>query len=97
MDNRTYLTILYDYYGELFNEHQQAFFEEYYFQNNSLGEISENNNVSRSAVHKLIKAVEEKLTEYEEKLSLYKKGTELEKIINSIDDEKLKKELELLK
>jgi len=94
MDKRTYLTILYDYYGELFNEHQRLYFEDYYFQNLSLGEISENYDVSRNAIHKVIKGVEEKLNEYEEKLKLYEKNTKLVNIINTISDEELKKKLE---
>jgi predicted DNA-binding protein YlxM (UPF0122 family) len=97
MDKRTYLTILYDYYGDLFNEHQRNYFEEYYFQNNSLGEISENNNVSRNAVHKVIKSVEEKLNDYEEILKLYKKSILLDEIIKNLHDEDLKKKLEEIK
>jgi predicted DNA-binding protein YlxM (UPF0122 family) len=97
MDKRTYLTILYDYYGELFSEHQRLYFEDYYFQNLSLSEISENYNVSRNAVHKVISGVEEKLMEYEEKLKLYHKNELLDKIIAKIDDKKLKAELEALK
>lgn len=97
MDKRTYLTILYDYYGELFNEHQKLYFEDYYFQNLSLGEISEEYNVSRNAVHKVIKSVEEKLEEYENKLKLYGKSLQLDKIIKSINDDDLKKKLEELK
>ena len=96
MDKRTYLTILYDYYGELFNEHQRNYFEDYYFQNLSLGEISENYDVSRSAVHKLIKSVEEKLNEYEEKLKLYEKSIKLNEIIKSISDNDLIKKLKEL-
>jgi predicted DNA-binding protein YlxM (UPF0122 family) len=97
VDRRTYLTILYDYYGELFNEHQRNYFEEYYFQNNSLSEISENYNVSRNAVHKVIKGVEEKLIEYEDKLKLYEKNELLDKIIENITDDDLKKKLALLR
>jgi predicted DNA-binding protein YlxM (UPF0122 family) len=97
MDERTYLTILYDYYGELFNEHQRMYFEDYYFQNLSLGEISENYNVSRNAVHKVIKGVEERLVEYEGKLNLYKKSTLLDDIIKNTDDKDLKAKLEALK
>lgn len=97
MDKITYITILYDYYGELFNEHQRMYFEDYYFQNLSLGEISENYNVSRNAVHKVIKSMEEKLNEYEEKLKLYEKNKALDKIIDIITDEKLKQELSALK
>ena len=96
MDERTYLTILYDYYGDLFNQNQRNYFEEYYFNNLSLSEISENQNVSRNAVHKQVKAIENKLRDYELKLKLFEKSTKLKKIIESIKDDKLKKQLEEL-
>jgi uncharacterized protein len=94
MDERTYLTILYDYYGELLNEKQKKCFEEYYFNNLSLGEISINFKVSRNAIHKQIKKVEEILKEYENKLKLYDKSTRLDKLISKIKDERIRKELE---
>jgi hypothetical protein len=97
MDKRTYLTLLYDYYGDLFNEHQRTYFEDYYFQNLSLGEIAENNDVSRNAIHKVIKNVEEKLIEYETKLKLFEKNKLLDEVIESVKDAKLKVKLESLR
>ena len=97
MDKTTHLTILYDYYSELLTEHQRLYFEEYYFQNLSLGEISDNYKISRNAVHKNIKTVEDKLTEYEDKLKLYKKSLIIDKIISKISDKKIKAELEDIK
>ncbi len=94
MDERTYLTILYDYYAELLTDKQKLYFEDYYFNNLSLGEISENFTVSRNAVHKQIKIGEEKLKDYEEKLKLYEKSEELKKIMEIITDSSLKKQLE---
>jgi predicted DNA-binding protein YlxM (UPF0122 family) len=94
MDNRDYMVMLYDFYGELFNERQREYFEEYYFQNLSLAEIGDNFGVSRNAIHKVIQGVEEKLSFYEEKLGLYKKSTVLYDIIEKINDEELKKRLE---
>ena len=82
MDNRDYLIILYDYYGELLNEKQREYFELYYFDNLSLGEISENLDVSRNAVHKTIKLVVDKLLFYEDKLKVYYKSNKLLKILN---------------
>lgn len=93
MENRDYLIILYDYYGELLKEDDKVYFEDYYFDNLSLGEIAENEDVSRNAIHKHIKNAESKLLEYEEKLSLYKKECELKRKINSIYDTKLKEEI----
>lgn len=94
MKERNYLIILYDYYGELLNEDNKKYFEDYYFDNLSLGEIANNNGISRNAIHKHIKSTEGKLLFYEEKLKLYEKDKRLRKIINDIDDETLKKEIE---
>ena len=96
MEKRDYLIMLYDYYGVLFNEKQREYFENYYFNNLSLGEISDNINISRNAIHKVIKTMEEKLLFYEDKLKLYKKSISLKEIINKINDDELKKELERL-
>lgn len=81
------LTILYDYYGELLTDRQQLYFEDYYFSNLSLQEIAENNNVSRNAVHKSLKDIIDKLHYYEDKLKLYEKGKEINKLIENIDDD----------
>ena len=86
MEERDYLIILYDFYGELLNDKQRKYFEDYYFSNLSLGEISENNGVSRNAIHKNIKFAESKLYFYEEKLGLYKKKKMLDEFINEIDN-----------
>lgn len=94
MEQRDYLIILYDYYGELLNEDNRKYFEDYYFDNLSLGEIAENSGISRNAVHKHIKSTESKLMFYEEKLKLYEKDKKLKFIINKIDNKELKEEIE---
>ena len=91
MEKREYLIILYDFYSELLSDKQKEHFEDYYFNNLSLGEISENENVSRNAIHKSIKSIENKLYFYEEKLKLYQKSQELNTLLANIKDEKLKK------
>ncbi len=96
MDNRDYLVMLYDYYSELFNDRQKLYFEEYYFNNLSLGEISDNLGVSRNAIHKCIIGMEEKLKFYEEKLGLFYKTNIIRDIIKKESDDKLKKQLEEL-
>lgn len=94
MDKRLYLIDLYDIYGELLNEMQRKYFESYYFDNLSLGEISENLDVSRNAVHKSLKVIEEKLELYESKLELYNKRIKLREVIDLISDNKIKEKLE---
>jgi len=94
MDKRDYFIILYDFYSSLFTERQKEYFEDYYFNNLSLSEISENIGISRNAVHKSIKLIEKKLLFYEEKLSLYDKNIKLNSIISKIDDVNIREELE---
>ena len=96
MENRDYIILLYDYYSDLFNEKQREYFEDYYFNNLSLGEISDNIGISRNAIHKVIKNVEDKLLFYEDKLGLCKKNEVIKNIINDIDDVSIKNKLEEL-
>lgn len=94
MDERDYLIILYDYYGDLLSDDNRRYFEDYYFDNLSLSEIAQNDNVSRNNVHKHLKSCEEKLLFYEEKLGLYKKDKLLKKKIKDIKDENVRKLIE---
>ena len=94
MENRDYLIILYDYYGEILKEENRKYFEDYYFDNLSLQEIAENNDISRNAVHKHIKSVEAKLVFYEEKLKLYEKEKVLRNKVKNIKDVNIRKEFE---
>ena len=87
MEDREYLVILYDYYGELLSDIQREYFEWYYFDNLSLSEISENDGKSRNAIHKCIKSSSSKLYEYEDKLKLYENRCKIEKLIENIDDD----------
>lgn len=57
MDEINELIMLYDYYGELLSDSQKEYFIDYYFNNLSLGEIADNLEISRNAVHKQIKSV----------------------------------------
>ena len=90
MKDVIYLTILYDYYEKLLTNKDKECFRAYYFDNLSLGEIASNNNISRNAVHKRLKKVEDKLKWYESVIGLYRKETE---IISLIDDDLLKEKI----
>ena len=89
-------SILFDYYGELFTDKQKEYFTDYYFNNLTLQEIADNNNVSRNAVHKNIKDILQKLEYYEEKLNLYSNKQKIEKLIQNIDEEIKEKIKELI-
>ena len=96
MDNKVlYLNDLYDYYGVLLTEKQQEYFEDYYFNNLTLSEIAENNEISRNAIHKQIKEAENKLETFEQKLGLLNKKKEIQRLIQNLD-ENIKEKIEEL-
>lgn len=73
MDNLTQRALLFDFYGSLLTEKQRKIYDLYFQQDLSLGEISQNQGVSRPAVYDLLKRTEEALQHYEEKLGLVQK------------------------
>ena len=91
MEERLNLINLYDIYGELLTDKQQTYFEEYYFNNLSLSEMSDLYEVSRSAVSKSLKEIEAKLNNYEDKLKIMDK---LNKVNKLIKDEKIKDKID---
>ena len=95
MDKEIYLSALYDYYSPLLTDKQKNYFEDYYFNNYSLAEIAENNNTSRNAIHKQVKETENKLLDFEDKLKLYRRASEIEEIIKDLDEE-IKEQIEEL-
>ena len=95
MDKKIYLNNLYDYYYLLLTDKQREYYEAYYFNDFSLAEIAENNDVSRNAVHGQIKNVEERLEFYEESLGLYQKSLKIKELITGIDSD-IKKQIEEL-
>lgn len=96
MEERIYLGILFDYYGSLLTDKQKMYFEDYYFNNLTLSEISTNNNISRNAIHKQIKDASEKLIWYESNLKLYEKSKKINKLLQKIENEKLKEKIKEL-
>lgn len=90
LDKSLHLQRLYDFYGVLLTDKQRMYFEQYYFDDYSITELSENNEVSRNAVFDQLKRVESKLEEYELKLKLVEKDNQrnetLETLKNSTKD-----------
>ena len=77
MEPKVRQTYLYDFYGELLNEHQRKIFEAFVFEDLSLGEIAEEQDISRQAVFDLVKRATSKLEGYENKLHLMARFLEL--------------------
>lgn len=70
MDELIMQALLYDFYGELLTPHQRMIYEDYVFRDLSLGEIAEQNGISRQGVHDLLRRCEKQLASYEERLHL---------------------------
>lgn len=73
METKLEQAYLYDFYGELLNEHQRKIYEDFFFNDLSLGEIASEEGISRQGVHDLIKRCSKSLEEYENKLHLVEK------------------------
>ncbi|AYW48217.1 putative DNA-binding protein [Tetragenococcus osmophilus] len=65
------MNALFEFYATLLTKKQMNYMELYYADDFSLGEISEEFNVSRQAVYDNIKRTEKILEDYEYKLSMY--------------------------
>lgn len=76
--------MLYDFYGELLNEHQKEIYEDVVFNDMSPSEIAREEGISRQGVHDLIKRCDKILKDYEEKLHLVRKFTDTRNDVNQI-------------
>ena len=86
--------LLFEQYKELLTDKQREIVSLYYEEDYSLGEISENLNISRSAVGNTVKIVEGKLSKYESVLHIKEKNEKLMELSEKLEDENLKGELE---
>ena len=84
MENNVKISFLCQIYGKLLTKKQLQVLEDYYNNDLSLSEISENNGITRQAVRDIIKKGESKLFELEEKLLIMEKMLEQEKQIQHI-------------
>ena len=91
---------IYELYRPLLTLKQQNILSYYYLDNYSLGEIAELEDISRNAVHDLLKRTVKKLYDFESKLKLHKKQKIRQKTLKELhkntEDKKLKKLLEML-
>ena len=85
MKNQTYrMTMLYDFYGELLTDRQKEFFDLYYNEDLSLGEIAENNGISRQGVHDNLARTEALLRNMEAKTGCVERDQACRKVLSTI-------------
>ena len=74
MKNQAYrMAMLFDFYGEVLTDRQKEFYDLYYNEDLSLGEIAENYDITRQGVRDVIVRAEGILTELEDKTGLIKR------------------------
>ena len=87
--------LVYDFYGELLNQHQRRIYEDAVMNDMSLSEIAQEAGISRQGVHDLIKRCDKTLEDYESRLHLMEKfriiTEKLEEIKQLTPDEKIRK------
>ncbi len=77
--------ILYDFYGELLTKRQRQIYENIVYDNLSLGEIAQEEGISRQAVHDIVKRCDSALQEYEDKLQLIARFENIKAKISAIN------------
>ena len=76
--------LLYDFYGELLTEHQRHIYEDVVMNDMSLSEIAQEAGISRQGVHDLIKRCDKTLEEYESKLHLMERLSNIKEKLEQI-------------
>ena len=90
MKNQAYrMTMLFDFYGDILTERQKEFYDLYYNEDLSLGEIAENYGITRQGVRDVIVRAEAILTDLEDKTGLIRRfhamRSQLEEIVSAAD------------
>ncbi|MGP4072626.1 putative DNA-binding protein [Piscibacillus sp. B03] len=97
LEKTTRINYLFDFYQELLTPKQKNYMELYYLEDYSLGEISETYDVSRQAVYDNIKRTEAMLEEYEDKLGLYKRFEQQNRLLEDMKEALSNKDYNQLK
>ncbi|WCN39063.1 YlxM family DNA-binding protein [Aneurinibacillus uraniidurans] len=87
LEETTRIHLMYDMYGPLLKERQRQYFELYYRDDLSLGEIAELQNISRQAVFEQVKRVAKMLEEYESKLGLLGRYEKRQTLLTELKEE----------
>lgn len=78
------ISLLLDFYGNLLPEKQLDMMEQYYGEDLSLSEIAHNSGITRQGVHDNIKRAATELKQFEEKLGLISRFSDITDAANKI-------------
>ena len=86
MEEKPTQAYLFDFYGEMLNEHQRRIYEDFVFNDLSLGEIAGEEGISRQGVADMVKRCDKKLRDYEDKLHLVDKFISIKSDVEKIKE-----------
>lgn len=86
MDKLYEQTMLFDFYGELLTEHQRRVFADAVYNDMSLGEIAEEQGISRQGVHDLLRRCDKILQDYESRLHLVERFARAKETVKEIQE-----------
>lgn len=86
MEEIVQLSLLFDFYGEMLNEHKKRIFEDYILNDYSLAEIANEEGISRQGVHDIVKRCTKQLKEYESTLHLVEKFQKMKSTLTKASD-----------
>lgn len=78
---------LFDFYGQLLTERQRTVFRRYYHEDLSLAEIGEEFEISRQAVHDVLRRCEQTLQNFENKLGLVARHRRQQQLLARLEAE----------
>ncbi len=84
MDKTLKMSLLFDFYGPLLTQRQQDIYQLYFDDDLSLGEIADQLDISRQAVHDILKRSGSALAEFESKLNLLAKYQIHQDLLNQL-------------
>lgn len=90
LEKKEKFNLLLQIYGSLLTTNTRRRMESFYFDDLSLFEIAENENVSKNAIFQSITLGEKEILKYEDKLHIYEKSKQISKLLDQIktDDKK---------
>lgn len=86
MDKLYEQTMLFDFYGELLTEHQRRVYADAVYNDMSLGEIAEEQGISRQGVHDLLRRCDKILQDYESRLHLVERFARAKETVKEIQE-----------
>ena len=86
MEEKLTQAYLFDFYGEMLNEHQRRIYEDFVFNDLSLGEIAGEERISRQGVADMVKRCDKQLRDYEDKLHLVDKFISIKSDVEKIKE-----------